>query len=214
MKHLEAGDILIVSAKPFKLFKPLTWVSQAIGWFMKIYLKKTDTTRLFKAYLNRWGVDMHFIPTHSAMVYNSWGMPYVSEALKEGATCHPFVKAYSPEDYDRIVVLRPKEEYSDEEIRALGRRCQAYSLIPHKYDDISLLLHIIKIYTGSWIGKKGAPAKKRIYCVELTADEANDIRLHTFPEPSGLNPVEMMMNEKYRPIPFSLFEESVIDINE
>jgi hypothetical protein len=192
-----AGDILIVDAPRISLKRPMTIVNAAVGFFMRIFVHKYIGKNNYKVFLYAHGLPESFIPTHSAMVYESWGILKVSEALQKGATCRPFDIAYTGDRKRRTIIMRPKWKLQPSEVKLLGHVCEKYSLEPHPYHLSNFLLHIIRIWFNSWIGRKDARSEIRQYCIELTANQFNEIRPKTFGKPYQINPVEMLMRSDF-----------------
>jgi hypothetical protein len=178
-QYLVPGNIVMTGSKKF--------LSKAIQFFMKI-------SRTKKGLPNPKGL----ISSHSAMIVDMWGQPYVAEALAKGIVVSSFADAYG-EKLDKIKILAPKKAYSKDEKEKVSKAAISDSLIPHRYDYFGLLYQIKYVLSnGTWVGPKGDKAEKRLYCTEAVATWANRVRPNTFSQEEASNPIDIEFNKFYK----------------
>jgi hypothetical protein len=192
------GNIIVVGTPKIDLKKPMTFINAAVGFFMRIFINRYIGRENYRSFLLKNGLPESFVPTHSAIFYESWGVLKVSEALQKGATCHPFERAYQGDRLNRSFIMVPDQALTESEIKKLGRKCESDSLDPTPYDELNFLFHIIRIFFGDWLGRKDSRSLIRQFCIELTANQFNVIRPGTFDKPYQINPVEMLMNTSFK----------------
>jgi hypothetical protein len=139
----QVGDILIVRGN--------SWLSRAIRYFMGIYIKSRN-------------IKVDFVSNHCATIIDMWGVLMVIEANAAGIEAR-----YTIDDYLLKYKFKVKRVIGKEVPSTYSREAGRYLAIPHKYDFLNFIYHIVMVYTGHWIGPKGYKATHRLYCSEYIA---------------------------------------------
>lgn len=179
---MKAGDIILVHSGKSILARGITY-------YMKLYLKS----------LGYDPSEFAYIPHHAGTIIDVWGELHVAEAVGRGYVVQPLLKAYTPDEWDtRVEVIEPVIPYTKDQQEQISKLAIKYSLSGVPYDYFNFLFQIALIKTGKWLGPKGKKAENRFYCSEIAATLAEKIQPGTFSNPAATNPVDILLNEKFR----------------
>lgn len=170
------GDIILVKGN--------TWVAKQIRRLMNLYLKKR-------------GLKNREVYSHAAIVIDIWNELYVAEAGPRGIQIVPFDFTYR-RILDKVKIKTPKKPYTKREREYISKNVVKTVFKPTRYDYFGLLHQIEYILTGTWDGKVGQKAKKRLYCTEAVAGWVNTVRPKTFDNEASINPVDIDTNRYYK----------------
>jgi len=186
ISKLQPGDIILCRGNSV--------LSKSIQVFMRLYMKKLGYNKEF--------IEAR-LTNHTATVIDIWGSTYVVEAMGKGIEINPFSEAYGHK-LDTIKVITPRKKYTAKEKKEISREATELCFNPTRYDIANFFYQIYKVVTtkknkpGKWKGPKGETSKKRLYCSETSAYLANKIRNGVFEEFWAMNPVDVMLNNKYK----------------
>ena len=147
INQLQTGDVLCTHGE--------RWLSEQIQKFMEVQAHKWYKVEMF-AYFN-----------HMAG-WISQENHTIGEAIASGYNLHPIEKYYSNEDMSRMVVVRPKQQFTEEEKEKIIELAEYYDALNIKYEFTNFLWWMPYIYSKGKIdlSPKGEKAKKRMFCFE------------------------------------------------
>lgn len=173
--NIVPGDIILVKGN--------TWIARQIRKLMNLYLKKK-------------GLKTREVYSHAAIVIEVWGELYVAEAGPKGVQILPLDFTYR-RILDKVKIKTPRKPYTKREKEYISKNVIRTVFSPTRYDYFGLLHQIEYILTGTWDGKIGSKAKKKLYCTEAVAGWVNSVRPNTFDNEASINPVDIDINKYY-----------------
>jgi len=166
----------------------------------KSFLAKGICTHM-RLWLRANGYDLDQFPHiihHIGRIVDVWGYMHIAEAVKDGVVVQPMLEGYTVKEWkERIIVLRRKTGYSDEQLKALSREMQRLAMEGTPYEFGNFWRHIVYFLNAKrkWYG--GGKSDEAFYCSELGAYGENFVYPGSFAHPERTNPMEVFLFEGY-----------------
>ena len=199
------------SIKPIEL----NWLDIQCGDIIAVHSGKSLVAKGIVTHMKLWlkanGYDLDQFPHiihHIGRVVDVWGYMNVAEAIEKGVVVHPMLTAYTVKEWkERIIVLRRKSGYGEEQLKSLSKEMQRLAMIGSPYEFGNFWRHIVYFLNAKrkWYG--GGKSDEAYYCSELGAYGENFVYSGSFAHPERTNPMEVFLFEGYD-IVYQCFDDS------
>lgn len=188
--------------------KELDWLDLRAGDVLAVHSGKSLIAKGIVTHMKLWlkanGYDpksFEFIPHHIARIVDVWGTLQCAEAIEKGVVVRPLLDSYTLKEWkERVIVLRRKSGYSDDQIKAMSKEAQRLALIGTPYEFGNFWRHIVYFLNAKrkWYG--GGKSDEAFYCSELGAWLEDIAYPDSFKYPHTKNPVEIYLYHNYQQI--------------
>ena len=186
----------------------LDWLDLQIGDVLAVHSGKSLIARGICTHMKLWlkaeGYDAKEFPHiihHIGRIVDVWGTMNVAEAIENGVVVRPLLMSYSVKEWkERIIVLRRKSGYNDEQLKALSMEMQRMAMYGTPYEFGNFWRHIVYYLNAKrkWYG--GGKSDESFYCSELGAYGENFVYPNSFAYAERTNPMEVFLFESYEVI--------------
>ena len=185
--------------------KELDWLDLRVGDVLAVHSGTSFLARGICTHAKLWlkanGYDPDQFPHmfhHIARIVDVWGFMHCSEAINRGAVVLPLLDSYKLHEWKtRIIVLRRKAGYTDDQLKIMSREAQRLAMIGTPYEFGNFWRHILYFINAKrkWYG--GGKSDEAVYCSELGSHLENMVYPGSFAHPERVNPMEMYLYEGY-----------------